>query len=197
MSIVPRILAANGTAGGGGGVTYATWNSADKNALITLSNSDLKANSVNNVRSLRATQGKSSGKWYWECTPDIDGVSQSRIVFGAGSSSASLSLYVGGDANGWGYGSYDGYRYHSGTGTATGITAPAGAVIGLALNMDAGELKVYRASTGATIYTFTGLTGTIYPMCSGDFNAANVTANFGQSSFVMAVPSGFNSGVYT
>lgn len=49
--------------------TYATLNPSDKDAAITLSGGDLTMSSATNAwRSVRATIGKSSGKWYWEVT---------------------------------------------------------------------------------------------------------------------------------
>src|SRR3989344_5257710 len=51
--------------------TFATWNPSDKSASITFSGSDLTATgptSGSTFFSVRATIGKSSGKWYWEST---------------------------------------------------------------------------------------------------------------------------------
>lgn len=48
-------------------VTYATRNPSDKNANIALSSGNLIATASNTAwKSVRATLGKSSGKWYRE-----------------------------------------------------------------------------------------------------------------------------------
>ena len=64
-----RVLQASG-GGGGGTTTTMTWNPADKTSGMTLDESDLRWNSSASVNDyVRATVGKSAGKWYWEIQP--------------------------------------------------------------------------------------------------------------------------------
>lgn len=172
-------------------VTYATWNPADKNANITLSNGNLTAtNSVANC-AVRATIGKTTGKWYWEITNG----SVNEQDIGVGNASMTLNGYVGKDANGVGYDSSDGKLYKGDVAVATGgATYTAADIIGFALDVDAGTLKVYKNNTLQYTYTY-GFTGTIYPAL-GAFAAASGTANFGATALTYSPPAGYNAGVY-
>ncbi len=171
---------------------FATWNPSDKNASITLANANTTATmpSGSGVGAVRATVGKSAGKWYWEVTVDLVDVN----AIGVGNTSATLSGYVGSDANGWGYGSFDGNKQTGGVGTAYGATYTTGDIISVALDMDAGTLVFYKngASQGTA---FTGLTGTLYPMISllAGGAADQMTANFGASTFAYTPPAGHNA----
>ena len=79
-----------------------TWNPDDKNANITLSNGDLTATAVGTShKSIRATESKSSGKWYWEYTITVGGTQ----YHGIGLSTAALNSYCGSSSYSWGYGS--------------------------------------------------------------------------------------------
>ena len=78
------------SAGGGGGVTYATWNPADKGADITLSGGNLVAtHTSDNAATVRANVGKSSGKWYWEIT--TTGHANQGWLFGVADGTTSIS----------------------------------------------------------------------------------------------------------
>ncbi len=48
------------------GLSFATLNPSDKGSAVTLSNSNLTATFSGGNGAVRATIGKSSGKWYWE-----------------------------------------------------------------------------------------------------------------------------------
>lgn len=77
---------------------YATWNPADKAALVTLSNGNLTAeSSTTNWRSARSTISKTSGKWYWEITMTTG----TEFYVGVARSTATLENYIGADADGW------------------------------------------------------------------------------------------------
>lgn len=178
-------------------VTYATWNPSDKGANITLSGSNLVATTTGStVESVRATIGKSSGKWYWEisCT----GISSNTAMIGVANSSLPVATsYTGQTADGWGYYSNDGNKYHSGGGTPYGASYTNGDVIGVALDMNAGTLILYKNNTSqGTAYT--GLSGTLYPCVSAMSTVSSVvyTANFGATSLTYSPPSGYNAGLY-
>ena len=198
---------ATGGAGGSGvviiryqytSISFATWNPSDKGSSCTLSNGNLTAsNAVSLQNSVRATLGKSAGKWYWEVTVGGSGA-VNECPAGIANSSMPVSTNFASDANGYGYATFvgGGYLWHSGGGTSFGSAFVGGDVIGCALDMDNGTFKVYKNGTlQGTIAT--GLTGTWYP-AGGSIgsNASNYTANFGASAFSYAVPSGYNAGVY-
>lgn len=172
---------------------YATWNPADKNSGVTLSNGNLTATSSVTGGLVRSTISKSSGKWYWEET--VVSTLTHEPVVGVANSTANLTLYLGGDINGWGYYGDNGNKYNNNSGVAYGATFVAGDVIGMALDMNAGTLTFYKngVSQGTA---FTGLSGSIFA-ADGNTNESSVTtANFGATAFAFTVPSGFNPGLY-
>lgn len=177
--------------------TYATWNPADKGANATLSGGNLSIVTYANS-SARATVGVSSGKWYWEITRTagldaLAGVgSATAAVFASGG-----SAYPGADAQGWSYYSNDGSKFHSGSSSAYGAAWAIGAVVGVALDMDAGTLTFYKNGVSQGVAA-TGLTGTMYPMIGGASNGgtSSASANFGATAFAYSVPSGFNAGIF-
>lgn len=173
-------------------ITYATWNSADKGANIVLSGGDLTASKSNaGWQSVRATIGVSSGKWYWETTV---GGSTIDVLTGVGNISMPLTSWVGNDANGWGY--YFGAVKYNSSSSAYGATYAVGDIIGVALDMDAGTIEMYKNNVSqGTMYT--GLTGTLYPAVSIDNATINWTANFGATTMAYTAPSGYNQGLFT
>jgi hypothetical protein len=74
-----------------------TWNPSDKNSSVTLSNGNLTytSSAAGSYVAVRATNSLSSGKAYYEFTWTSLPASNSFGVIGIGSSSASLSNYVG------------------------------------------------------------------------------------------------------
>jgi hypothetical protein len=168
---------------------YCTWNPLDKNASISTLNGNLDAFVASGSWfSVRATFGMSSGKWYWECTPD----SSAAVIIGIGTPQATLSTYVGGDAFGWSYFNSNGNKFNNNTSTAYGSTYTTNDVIGIAFDADAGTLTFYKngVSQGTA---FTGLTNGPYLPMVGIGGALTVTANFGQRPFAYTAPSGFKA----
>lgn len=177
-------------ASSGATYTYATWNSGDKSGAITLSGGDLSASQTASAALVRATLGKSSGKWYWEVRPTT-----AANVIGVANASASLTQWCGQNANSWGYYATDGRIYTNNSPGSTNAAYASGDVIGLALDMDAGTLTFYKNGV-AQPYGVSGLTGTIYPAW-GDNSADACTANFGTSMLKFQPPAGYNAGVFT
>jgi hypothetical protein len=186
--------------GSGPGATFATWNPLDKSANILLSNGNLSTSDPYDIGgSVRATVGKSSGKWYWEITA----FGYSITAVGVGNSSASVMGTVGIDANGWAYFPTSGPVLGPKV-TNNIVSAYAGFlissypfVIGVALDMDAGTVSFIYNNVDLGV-AFSGLTGTLYPMATeASASAIPLTlANFGASAFSYTVPSGYNSGLY-
>lgn len=165
---------------------YATWNPSDKSGVITLSGGNLSASQTATSALVRATLGKSSGKWYWEVLP-----TSAANLIGIARASASLTQWCGQNTNSWGYYSADGRIYTNNSPGSTNAAYASGNVIGLALNMDAGTLTFYKNGV-AQPYGVSGLTGTIYPAW-GDNSADSCTANFGASPFAYTPPTGFTA----
>lgn len=169
--------------------TYPTLNPSDKDAAVTLSNGNLSAASSAAYRAVRGTTGKAAGKWYWECVC----AAGNDYVVGIGKATASLAGLVGNDANSYGFALGDGRKWNAGAGAAYTSAFAANTVVGFALDMAAGTLTIYNASTGVSQgVMFTGLTGTFFPMVSPNATLT-VTMNFGASAFTGSVPAGYRA----
>lgn len=87
------------------GTSPTAWNPSDKNANITLSNSNQTASQhsvSNSVSSVRSNTSYRDGLIYLEATVDALDVNNDWLI-GLGDSSASLSNYVGSDIHGVGF----------------------------------------------------------------------------------------------
>ncbi len=140
---------------------YATWNPNDKNSGIVLSNGNLTATCPSGANTIRATIGKSSGKWYWEYLQNT-----TSIEPGIANSTASLDNYLGGTANGWMY--YNlGTKYTNYIATAYGASYISTDTLGVMLDMDNGTVSFLKNNIFQGI-AYTGLTGAIYPATGSD-----------------------------
>jgi hypothetical protein len=151
------------------------FDAAKKSSIFTLTNSDkLATNTGPNLTwgVVLGVTGKSSGKWYFEILPSNSGAG--NMMFGIAKSNATLTTYLGFDANGWtcvyntGTGNFV-KNYNNNVTTTLNVLSLGTAVIGIALDLDAGEVRAYQNNTsvktaGAAIYT--GLSGTFYPAFS-------------------------------
>ena len=187
----------------GGGMTYATWNPTDKAAAITLSGGDLTATHSGGIdQMVRATIGKSSGKWYWELT-SVGMALEPNSTYGICKLTDSINFQPGYGvdsyalANGYGQTLHDFITLSFG-GFASYTTALTDdtVTVGIALDMDAGTLTFYYNNVSQGV-AFTGLSGTFYPCvgASGGYTLAT-TANFGATPFTYTPPVGF-SGLHT
>jgi hypothetical protein len=165
-----------------------TWSPTDKHTTWSLSNGNLTATNSGAVAwsSVRASAGKSSGKWYWEVTY----TGSNRAVIGVGTSSAALSGgFVGADANGIGWYS-NGTTYRNNVGGTVILSFAAGDVLGVALDVDARTVEFYKNGTKQTQAAFTSLpAGTLFPMVSSEGNGYAFTLNPNPAS----PPAGFTA----
>jgi len=167
---------------------YCVLNPLDKATTNTLSNGNLRYAITDGQQGMvRATFGlPSTGKWYCEATK----LSAGNLLAGIATRTASLNLYLGEDANGWGYFSGDGVVYNNNAGIATGATLANGDVLGIAFNSDSGTLQFYKNGTLQT--TTTGFTPSTvqYFFAAGSFSGDG-DFNFGQQPFAYTPPTGF------
>lgn len=177
-----------------------TWNPADKNANIALSNGNLTATVGSSAHSgARGTTSKSSGKFYFEVTWDAGG----QCSVGIANTSASLSTRLGTNANGWAAWS-GGSNIWTNNGSAAGMTAMAvGNTICIAVDLTNGKFWA-RVNGGnwnnsgtanpATNTLGVAVTaGTYFPALSLFDAGGAVTANFGATAFAQTIPSGFSA----
>lgn len=186
-SLVPRRYRYGG---GGGGATYATWNPADKGADIGLSGGDLVVTNTSgggSWQSARATVGKSTGKFKVEILVEGAGSPGQDVIVGIGTDAASVSQFVGQNANSWGlHGNAGGTRWHSGAGTASfGADFQEGGIVAVLLDLDAMTVKFRYNGGSYTIDTdISALSGNdIYFMCAVYASTRTATANFGATDF--------------
>ena len=164
---------------------FCTWNPLRKGPAHTLSDGNLLITST----LADATFGTfmvDSGKWYWEVT-----ALSVEIIVGIGDplSPPTAAFDTTAAVNSRGYNGYNGKKENNGTGSAYGATFTTNDVIGVALNMDDGEITFYKNNSSQGV-AFTGLTGLWGPAASVG-NTRSCRANFGQSAFTYTPPTGF------
>ena len=182
--------------GAGGEVrgNYATLNPIANGTAAYVKDGNLRINpSDGNFQPSLSTIGVSSGKWYAECT--ITAVGSGAIV-GIDKLPSTLvaTNYLGNSSTSYGYyGDGTNARlYNNSSFTSYGATYTTGAVIGVALDMDAGTLVFYRNGTSQGT-AVTGLSGT-YAIGASPAGAAGIAdMNYGQRPFVYTAPSGFKA----
>lgn len=146
----------------------STWNPADKDADVALSNGDRDANVVAAAAgSVRGTLGRSTGKYYFEITIIGSSIAYSGLADG----SFSLATYVGNSANS--------ASQNNSANTVTGwtkaqtgtFTVANGNVLGFAVDITLGRMWVAKTNswqltgdpaTNANPWV-TGISGLVYP----------------------------------
>lgn len=181
--------------GTAGGPTFdTTWNPLDKHANITLSNGDLTAAKTDGIGHfcVRATVSHDSGKWYYEVRVDIAAAGGNWIV-GVGNSSASLSVFIGNDVNGWSYGN-SGNKNHSGF-SSYGDAYVATEIIAVAVDIDGGSINFWNENVDQGVAFSSQTFGTIFPMWNG-WEAGGAfdtcTARFNSTDQTHSPPSGYS-----
>lgn len=165
------------------------WNSADKGASITLTDGDLRVTaSASDWDMVRATASAATGKRYFEVV--ATSLTSGRLMFGVAKAAATLTGFVGIDANGWSIQPGSQLKWTGNVSAGYTITTPSnGDVYGIFLDITAGTLKVSRNGVecnGGTA-AFTGLSGTFFPACSAFAVASgNGLARFARSTWSYA-----------
>ena len=173
-----------------------TWNPNDKSTLITLSNNNLVATKGNNtdVHSVRATEGKGSGKWYWEVTlNDVVGIYPNKranigVMGKTGDVNANMTL----NGNGVCVYTGDGYFYTShinGSGTPYMSQIINNDIIGILVNLEEDNNSLKFSKNGVlynVMYDSLSNFDEIFPAISLGTNGAKLTANFGATFFDLA-----------
>ena len=208
-----------GTDTGAGGEVrgnYCTWSNVDdsNSSVPTFSNGNLTvATNAANLSWAVGTQAFTTGKWYFEATFDVIGTGNNGTIglldaqSGIPVSSASANPWNRSDF--WGYYGNSGNKFaNSGTSTAYGAAFTAGDVIGIAFDVDNGNIWFSKngtwqnSATGAEIAAgitthaaFSGVTGKAWkPAITNATTLGNTcTLNAGQRPFANAAPSGYKA----
>lgn len=139
--------------------TFSRFDPAQLGPLLALkdANTVVYATASSNInRTARATQGKSGYQWFAECAVWGDDVITDAVSFGLVNASASLSTYVGGDANGVGYRLAEGQIHNNGA-SVQAVTAGAYKdIIGIWLDISDGtNAYVTWLLNGVPLHTYT------------------------------------------
>ena len=165
---------------GNNGGNYATINSLSTSSTLANGNLQLTTNSGIHF----STIGVSSGKWYAEWTATSAGSTQMVGI----SKGVATGSYLGANTDGFGYYGSNGQKYNGG-GTSYGATYGDGDVIGVALNLDDGNIVFYKNGTSQGT-AFTGLSSGTYFFAGGESSMTGHW-NFGQRPFaISSVPTG-------
>ena len=183
---------------GNNGGNYATLNPLHSTTLVTLSNGNLDCvfSPSGSYSSAFSTIGMTTGKWYFEATPNTI---VTDCIMGISSDTDSAN-YVGYTSLSYGYESAVGAKYNNAGFVSTGYsTYSAGDIISCAFDADNG--KVYFAKNGTwqesgdpangTNAAFSGLTDTPYFFGVSNGNNGSWSVNFGQRPFDYTPPTGF------
>jgi hypothetical protein len=180
-----------------------TWNPADIAAGMVLSNGNLTASNTGNFTGVRAAKGWNAGKYYFEftvtaMTSGYVGLAKSTYDLTSGGTSGAVGVN--------GSGSVD----VNGVTTGVGIGSVSGSLLGIAIDITgnlvwfrSGAAGSWNATSGTANNPVTGvggislsaIAGTLFPWFEAVFAPSqSVTANFGDSAFSGAVPSGYTAG---
>lgn len=175
------------TNGAGEVGNYATLNPLDKQAAVALSNANLRT-TMNSNQGSRSTIVVSSGKWY------VEGVADTAILnsVGFGFCRPSDPVFFAVNATGYCYYS-SGEKVNNNSTVAYGASWALGDIIGMALDLDAGQVTWYKNGVSQGV-AYTGLSGEyiIGIFCNGS-GSTNFAFNFGQRPFAYTPPTGFKA----
>lgn len=177
--------------GGNGRGNYATLNPLQKVSGYAPDNGNLRS-VMNATGNIFATIGVTTGKWYWENIYEV--APNGEMQYGVALASVSTSSQPGNVSGSWSYSPFTGAVYsQSGTPIANVATAALNDVIGLALDVDAGTLAIYK--NNSLLYTITSISGgTLFPVIGGSASInARTSVTFGQRPFTYTPPTGFKA----
>jgi hypothetical protein len=182
-----------------GAPTYATWDPSNKGSDLTLSNGNLTFTttySIGTNHMVRATLGKTTGKWYWEVKVDSLTATVPPML-GIATAAAPITTLDGTSFPATGHTSYyygnSGQEWIDGSNSAFGSSYTAGDTIGFALDAGTRILTCYKNNVSQGSFSAIGGADPIYPV--GGYSSSS-TANFGASALTYTPPSGYNAGVY-
>jgi len=173
---------------------FATINSLDKNLSdVVLSEGNLKMTTTAVNKGSRATIGVSSGKWFWEIK--IGSKGSNDILIGIAQPFNWSLDYVGSSSTSYSYAS-GAQKYNNTSASSYGASFTTNDIIGVALNMDDGEIAFYKnGSSQGTAYTGIPTTDFILPAFSGQSGGGvdtDFSVNFGSPPY--AISSGNTDG---
>jgi len=175
-----------------GGV--GTWNAADKDADITLSNGDTTATGTN-AGAVRGLQGRdlSENRYFEVYLPDTErGQSNTGLMLAASSLAAAPGAGDGFGARLAAGPSMD--TYYNGGGWNSPYVGSGGASVGgvdtIGVWINGGAIKYFLNGATNASPDQTGRTGVVYPAWGRISGTPSATLNTGATAFVYSLPSG-------
>lgn len=175
-------------------ISSTTFNATDKSTNVSLASGNKQATG-SGVGIVRGTPAIPAGKWVVGFRVDaLTGAGGAGVAKGT----ATLSQYLGQDANGWAYDTL-GNRVNGGTATAMGSPLAVGDVLYVYINTTTG--KIWFARNGIVLASgdpaadtnpaFSGLSGTLYVAC-GPGNGTSITLLTSAAELPYPIVSGFS-----
>lgn len=167
--------------------TLTSWSAA----AIQNGGLDVKQNYSASINSEAiGSMSVSSGKWYWETLASQATSPNAIEIFGVAYGNDGRAPWVSGS---YGVRRSNGNKYINGSASAFGAGGNLNDVYGIALDLDAGTLTIYKNGVSMGVLA-SGLPFGLYTpwvwMESGNTTAGLISMNFGQRSFAYAPPSG-------
>jgi hypothetical protein len=177
-----------------------TWNPLDRSSQMVLSSGDMIAthNPVAGHDMVRATLGRSTGKFYFEV--EVGSGTLDSCVGVAGASDPLEPGYVGEGSTGYSYYQQTGLKIHNASTAAYGSSWSGANRVGVAVDLGAGLIwyslnGTWQASgdpAAGTNHAFSGLSGTYFPAASLFQFGVTARLRAKASDLIDAVPSGFS-----
>ena len=158
---------------------FCTWNELANSAMDLTEGSLAHSNSASSWKSITATFGVKTGKWYWEILSKRGGGANYEQVGIALDTFTEYTNFLGTDTKSYGYNAFNGNKYYNTSYVSYGASYADGDIVGVALDMDNGTLTFYKNNSSQ---------GEAYSSISGCYSPAAVlydsasVANFGQDS---------------
>ncbi|WP_206759569.1 SPRY domain-containing protein [Paenibacillus sp. CFBP 13594] len=164
-------------------------NPQDATSNWIFSEGNLKLTSTSGTGSVRATHGKSTGKWYWEAT----WLTGSALVIGVANQSQSLDTLDFTNANTTSRSfSVSGSKVPNNT--SFGSAFAVNDVLSVLMDMDNGNLEFWRNGVTMGIsHTDLKQLGKLYPFTRTGGTGREVRFNFGNTPFAYNIPSGYTA----
>lgn len=172
-----------------------TWNPNDVQGSPVLSNGNLTVKLKGGMprETIRATKGKSTGKWYWEVKVESY---QTYAAAAIGIMNASpFPEKPTASSNLRGYYGHNGYKMPENS--SYGSSLKADDIVSVLLDLDNGVLAFWKngVSQGFSHTNLSKIEGEKFPVLSFGSSLSNnsmkVTANFGKTPFKYNIPDGY------
>ena len=160
---------------------------------ISLSNANRQAiNSDTSWGNVRGVTSRSSGKWYYEVEV-LNDSGGGYLMFGIDVTGANSNTYHGANASGFGYQS-NAQKWTNNGSASYGDPWTTGAVIGIALDFDAGTISYLKNNVSQGV-AHSSVAGTFYPCISMYGSGQEVLCRFQAAHFIYSPPASHSAWV--